>query len=62
MKTPTLDRRTFLHAALRTGLLGGLGAMGLFLVAKGRVCLRGGVCRHCVVYDRCNLSVKEKRT
>lgn len=56
------DRREFMRTALRAGLLGGLGALGLFLVARGRVCLRGGGCRHCVVYDRCSLPAKEKKS
>ena len=51
-----------MRTALRAGLLGGLGALGLFLLARGRVCLRGGGCRHCVVYDRCNLPAKEKKS
>jgi hypothetical protein len=62
MKRAPQDRREFLRTAARTGLLGGLGALGLYLAARDRICLRGGVCKRCVVYDRCTLPVKEKRT
>lgn len=62
MKRAPQDRREFLRTAARAGLLGGLGTLGLYLAARDRICLRGGVCTRCVVYDRCTLPVKEKRT
>jgi len=54
------DRREFFRAALRAGVAGGFAAMGVWLAVRNRVCLRGGVCRNCSVYARCELPQKEK--
>ncbi len=55
-----IPRREFLRTAARNTLIGGLGALGVFLVVKNKICLRGGVCRNCSVYEKCELPQKEK--
>lgn len=61
MNAPDRDRRTFLRVAARAGAAAGLAALGTWLVARDKVCLRGGACGRCGLYARCELPQKEKR-
>lgn len=60
MKTDVQTRRDFVRSCVRAGIAGSLAASGAFLVARNKICLRGGACRSCGLYARCELPQKEK--
>ncbi len=61
MTPPPQSRRDFARTLLRRSLLAGLGSLGLYLLARGRVCLRGHACGSCGVYARCRLPERKPR-
>jgi hypothetical protein len=57
---PPMARRDFFDSACRIALGSGLAALGVFLVARNKICLKRGVCRSCTAYAKCELPQKEK--